>query len=932
MLCPDPESLAQLASASGEDRAAVADHAAACESCRAVLVVLFESSSAGSSPESVATMPDYTSGEQAPRTVDRYRIVRRLGAGGMGVVYAARDPELGRDLAIKMLHRGAPAARLRREAQALARLSHPNVVGVHDVGEHDGQVFVAMELVDGMNLRQWLVAKHTPAEILRVLCAAARGIIAAHAAGLVHRDLKPDNIFVATGGEVLVGDFGLACDVEEEPEMTRPAAMPATELTLTGTVLGTPAYMAPEQARGAATESSDQFSFCVTAYEALFGTRPFAGKTFDELQASIAAQTIAPPPRGHGVSAGVERTLLRGLRKDPAERFPSMTALLDEIEPRARRWPYVLLGTGAVGAAIVTTLLLTRGAAAPDVDAACAPTATMIDGAWGPAKRQALKIALTAQGQLPDTLVELERRLDRYAAGWTTERRAACVAEVTQRATPPQLAGRRACLEMRKSNLEVTVASMIAGKTGDVFETWHRVTSLVPAASCAGDDAIRLSSGGAEHQALMRDLALAASTDEADLAAVAQRAEAAKDLPAVLEIELTRASDALDRSRVVLADTSLERARPIAESLDAPSTRVRALALSARSLCVQGRAAEADRFLAMATAGAARLRAAENEADLDEVFGARTECMYRRADNAPLVPLLLERITEMQGRYGREGLEEAQLRWRLGQVYLALGRPEDAKRESRAAHRIEIRFAKADEAAAATEEQLALESLQDNDLDGAVEHQRRTVEILETMGSPELLSRVTVLADFLDLADQNQAAIASYTRVIDMAPATFTAKDEDAAVAHVEALDNRGWIFARSGDVVRASADFKAANEAATRVQRPDLATSAQIGLGRTLVALGEHERAVRVLRPALAVYGKDTDRPAPRLGHAQFALAQALWETGDHPAAIALARDAEATSAAALVRVKAAPIARNFVHYSADLLASIERWRDTHR
>ncbi len=926
MLCPDPEVLAQVASASGDERAAIADHAAACESCRAVLGVLFDSSGM----ETVATEPDHTSGEQAPQKIDRYRILRRLGAGGMGVVYAARDPELDRDLAIKMLHRDAPAARLRREAQALARLSHPNVVAVHDVGEHDGHVFVAMALVDGMNLRQWLAAKQTTADILRALCAAARGIIAAHAAGLIHRDLKPDNIFVATGGDVLVGDFGLACDAEEEPTLVRPAVMAALELTLTGTVLGTPAYMAPEQARGAATEQSDQFSFCVTAYEALFGTRPFPGKTFDELQTSITDGTIAPPPRKHTVPAAVERTLRRGLRADPAERFPSMTALLADLEPRSRRWPYVALGTGAVGAAIVTTLLLTRGAAAPDVDAACKATTAMIDPVWGPSQRHALGAALSSQGHLPDTLVELERRLDRYAAGWTTQRRAACVAEVTARATPAQIAGRLACLETRKSNLEVTIASMIAGRTGDVFATWKHVISLPPAAGCAGDDAARLSSGGVEHQALMRDLALAVTGEGVELGTVTRRAEAANDLPAVLEIALTRARDALDRAKVVEADAALERARPLAEQLDAPSTRVRALALSARSLCIQGRSSEADRFLAMATAGAARLRHEEYEAEIDEVFDARTECMYRRGDNVPLVPLLVQRITEVQRRYGREGLEESQLRWRLGQAYVSLARSDDAQRESRTAQRIEMRFVKADKAAAALEDGLALEALQNNDLDGAIVHQRRTVELFATLNAPELAASLADLADFYDISGDPSAAVAAYNRLIDLIPAKSA--DETAATMRIEALDNRGWIRIRTGDTANAAADFQAVIDTATRLERADLVTSAQIGLGRTWVAMGEYERGVRVLRPAVEIYGRKSDRSSSRLGLAQFALAKALWETRDHVAATALARDAEASIAAGLAAAKASPLGRKLVPLSEATLADVEHWRDAHR
>ncbi|HUJ59549.1 MAG TPA: serine/threonine-protein kinase, partial [Kofleriaceae bacterium] len=399
MGCPAPERLAQLAGTGGdpEERARVADHAASCRSCHAALALLVEATVAapGEPPEL--------------ERVGRYVIKRRLGAGGMGVVYQASDPELGRDVAIKMLRRGAPAARLRREAQALARLDHRNVVAVHDVGEHDGQVFVAMALVDGETLRAWLRTPRTTAQILDVLARAGRGIAAAHAAGLVHRDLKPDNIFVARDGEVLVGDFGLARTSDDDDAET-PAELgaAATNLTMTGTVLGTPAYMAPEQAEGLATARSDQFSFCVTAWEALFGARPFAGATFDQLIDSVRAERFAEPAAPRKLPPRLVAALRRGLRADPGARFPDLGPLLAALAPRRRtRWA---LGAAALaGAAIaVGALALAPSHHAPD----CRAAGDAIRTVWTPERRAAVTRALHDAGATDAGADELAGRLD----------------------------------------------------------------------------------------------------------------------------------------------------------------------------------------------------------------------------------------------------------------------------------------------------------------------------------------------------------------------------------------------------------------------------------------------------------------------------------------------------------------------------------------
>ncbi|NUO49616.1 MAG: serine/threonine protein kinase, partial [Polyangiaceae bacterium] len=289
--------------------------------------------------------------------VGRYKLIDRIGEGGMGVVYVAHDPELDRRVALKLL-RPEPGAeteerrtRLVLEAQAMAKLSHPNVVTVHDVGRVGEQLFLAMELVDGVTLSRFLAREAPPRrKVLELLLLAGRGLAAAHGAGLVHRDFKPDNVLVGNDGRVRVTDFGLArvsgpavmtdahLDVEGP---TRPVA-----LTATGMLIGTPAYMAPEQWRGEdADAKSDQFAFAVTLYESLFGIRPHDGATMRELATNVLAGKMRPfPPAPRWL-----RTLLeRALALDPASRFPSIDALLSELGKDRDRPQRIALSVGGM--------------------------------------------------------------------------------------------------------------------------------------------------------------------------------------------------------------------------------------------------------------------------------------------------------------------------------------------------------------------------------------------------------------------------------------------------------------------------------------------------------------------------------------------------------------------------------------------------------
>ena len=299
--------------------------------------------------------------------IGRFTVLRRLGMGGMGVVFSAYDEALDRKVAIKVLHPRANdssrgTVRMRREAQAMARVSHPNVVQIYEVGQYEGQLFIAMEFMQGQTLDAWLVdgvedgapdgSADRPAqapprswrEILDVHVQAGRGLAAAHAAGLVHRDYKPSNVLVSSDGRARVLDFGLVCRgdgaVPEDygAELTiesvpgRPRETMDERLSTDDVLIGTPAYMSPEQFMNHAVDArSDQFSFCVTLYQALYGTHPFASPTTAAQLLRTMQNEVAPPPPSAGVPAWLRAALLRGLRYEPGERWPSMDALLDAL-------------------------------------------------------------------------------------------------------------------------------------------------------------------------------------------------------------------------------------------------------------------------------------------------------------------------------------------------------------------------------------------------------------------------------------------------------------------------------------------------------------------------------------------------------------------------------------------------------------------------
>ncbi|MGE5182246.1 MAG: protein kinase domain-containing protein, partial [Acidobacteriota bacterium] len=338
--CPSDEQLVRMVEGAlaDESLAHLEQHVAGCERCAAL----------------VGELGAVGRGEQ-PRSVGRYQLDRRIAAGGMGEVWAAWDPQLERDVAIKLVKPeraddSTERERLLREARALAKLTHPNVLAVHDVGEQDGEVFLATELVPGDTLASRGGASCDWRALARLYVQAARGLAAAHAVGLVHRDVKPANLLVGADGRVRVGDFGLAVKETRESGPIDPAGLTVRsdartardpQVTAPGAIAGTPAYMAPEQRLGVPPDARcDQFALCVALVEGSCGRRPAAAIEPAQLIAFVSERRAREP------ELDAMCTLLsRGLAFEPDERFESMTALADAMED--------VVGKPSVGAVAV---------------------------------------------------------------------------------------------------------------------------------------------------------------------------------------------------------------------------------------------------------------------------------------------------------------------------------------------------------------------------------------------------------------------------------------------------------------------------------------------------------------------------------------------------------------------------------------------------
>jgi tetratricopeptide (TPR) repeat protein/predicted Ser/Thr protein kinase len=833
--------------------------------------------------------------EQAiPDRVGRFIPLKVLGQGGMGVVFAAYDPGLDRKVALKLLATGESTdletgrVRLLREAQAMARVSHPHVIPVFEVGTWGEQVFVAMEFVDGGTLRSWLEERpRSWREVLEKFLAAGQGLAAAHAAGVVHRDFKPANVLVSQGGRVYVTDFGLARRVsapliEEMAARREQVAAPGGTLALDepltahGLVMGTPNYMSPEQFRGEVLDArSDQFSFCAALYRALYNARPFdpnrmseaaAGRDPARAQAGSSVQAtvnlrsggaapaflIQEPPHEAKVPAWVRSAVMRGLSLHPDGRFPSMEALLEalsqeRLQARSRRW--------AGAASLAGMVLLGVGGVTYWQAQVCAGAEQPMAEIWGAGTRQKVEASFRATGSplAQEMFQRASRVLDQYTASWARQSTEACEAtRVRQVQTEALLSQQVVCLERRRKDLQALVKVLAEVDSKGVEKSLDAVHALPSPRDCADLEALseqqarpadperraeleQLEGQLAEVKALLDMNRYPAALEQVQQ--LAPRVLATGYLPLVAELRFH------EGWLQALLGKKDEGARLLEQAVfDAETGRADRLEISIlnKLLFVEGersRFEEAERWARWGEATARRLG---GEPVLE------SDLLVNRAN----VALLRE-----QPKEARELLAQARA---LQEQVLEPGHPKRARVTFTLGVTL-LRLGETEQAAAMLEEALrqteaAVGSLH---LDTARRHQALSMALREKK-------------DFARALEHAQASVTTHKALL--------------AADHLkiaEALDEQGMSLlglARYDEALRVYEEALAGKRQRLPPDHDDLHYSYD-GVGQALLGLGRTREAIETLRQALTFTGV----PPEMLGESGFALARALRQEGRH-------------------------------------------------
>ncbi|MEZ4401280.1 MAG: serine/threonine-protein kinase [Kofleriaceae bacterium] len=826
-------------------------HLDRCDGCRELVALAARGSDGHDAPASDALRPG--------DAIGRYLVLDRLGAGAMGVVYAAHDRELDRQVALKLVRPDAvgaaaagavlaagtdPArASVLREAQAMARLQHPNVVTVHDVGTDGDRVFVAMELVAGATLRAWAVGRPWR-ERLACLVAVGRGLAAAHAAGVIHRDVKPDNVIVDDAGRPRLGDFGLA-RAEAAPAASGGGAL-ATTLTQVGAVIGTPVYMAPEQLRGEpATAASDQFALAVTAWECLFGARPFAGHDLAALRDAIARGPSAPERRG--VPAAVERALRTALAPAPGARHASVAALVAAIDLRPRR-RWLWLAPAVAAAAAATVVMAVRAPAAPPDP--CRTAADALAPTWSAAVATALATRLTT----PEHRAALAK-LDAWAGRWRVARRDVCEAgRVRGEASAALVDVRSACLARGRGELAALVATVGATDADALTDLGAAVGALTDPDACATSPA----------------LALLAPVPVAQRAAVAEVERAA----AVLQARLVTAAAIApaDGAALVAAATATGHAPTIATA-----HLVHAALLRRAGQAVAGDRAARDAVVAAvgghddlgaARAWIERVGAAGDRRDLDAVdeWAQLATAAVKRVDDPPAL------VARLQHDIGLLAMNRGELTRARAELTRAL-----SARQTLAAGRPDLDVAR-------TLSALGHVARLSDELDQAEELFRQAIAIeaqVVSPASPELTRDHHNLAGVLRLQGRLDEAEAAYRHTLDLRLATLGPDHPDVGLSH----NSLGLVALERGRYDVAAVELAEARRVLAAVDHGELpAVLANLGL----LAVEQHRyaAALPLLADAIDRYRVTLPARHARLTRALLDATRAALGLGDRAGA----------------------------------------------
>jgi tetratricopeptide (TPR) repeat protein/predicted Ser/Thr protein kinase len=841
--CPDANVVDQFVSGrlATDAAGAVERHAARCDACRELLSGLaraLETTVAGGEREG-QDAPDDPPARLPALIADRYRLLRPLGSGGMSVVYAAHDPVLGRDVALKLLRAEARAAvgrltsreaRLLREARLMARLTHPNVVAVHDVGLHAERVFVAMELVDGVTLGDWLRTPRRRSELLRVFVDAARGLDAAHRAGVLHRDFKPDNVLIGADGRARVTDFGLARTGGEGPSL--PDALVAGDLTVSGAVLGTPVYMSPEQFRGEpATPKSDQFSFCVALWEALFGARPFSGNTYDQLKESVIGGRMESPAARARVPRWLRGALARGLETAPAARHASMSALIQILTERPRRARRIAVAAAGV-------LLLAGGALAGHGlagDSAPGPTCDgagrRFDAVWTAGRRADIARAFAATGRIyaGPSAVEVSRALDGYRGRWVAAATEACRETRLSHQQPERVFELRAvCLERRLGEVRALV-DVLGQADGAAVDRAANAVAALPAV----DDCVDVATLSAEAPLPANPVARAAIEELEKALAHARVAKAAGRYPEALEVARATAT-----AGGVLGYRPLEaEALLLQGELEMSASRN-----EARETLLQA--------VLAAEAGKHDRVAARGWADLYFQVG------YVEADDAE-APAFARHARATLDRIGGDQEIGAMLERALGAVAAYQNRVDQAiVHFERALAAIERLRGPDDPAVAAALDNLGMALLAHHDLERADAAHRRALAIRERALGPDHPTVAETLQNLGNVAaerDQLTEAEPLLRRALAIRERSLPAGEIDVATA----LADLARVVSAAGRPAEALALDQRAADIVERAfgDRHPLLGHIVDNTGHVLVRLGRHQEAIAAFRRARAVF-----------------------------------------------------------------------------
>jgi len=825
-------------------RADVEAHLASCSACAEIVTWAAADLAHASRAPGQEGQPFV--GQLAPGArVDRYQVLGPIGRGGMGEVYAAYHPDLDRRIALKIVYESSAGsaerrARLLREARTIAKLSHPNVIVVHDAGTVGERVYIAMEFVDGDTLDDWVrAAPRSWQEILDVFVATGRGLAAAHAAGIVHRDFKPQNVMIGKDGSVRVMDFGLArlvrgdLDTGAFAQETREAAASnerapeGFRVTKTGALLGTPAYMAPEQWRGEPTDArADQFSFCVALYEALYGLRPALSHLGQDLEAANPEGAGARRPSS--VPAWLRAAALRGLAADREKRFESMDQLLAALTRGRTRAQRRFTGAG-IGLAVA---LLAFGAwrLSPTRRFDCKPPADRIAAAWSPGdppdgRRQSIRAAILNSGHPEATSIwgELSSALDTYVGKWSAMYKETCEAtHLRGEQSEEVLDLRMRCLNENLDEVRATTDVLLTADRTAVSHIQAAVSELTPVARCSDLRALRA--------------AVTLPRDDKTFQAVQTLQSSIRDLQALYD--LGRYRTALDAAIALRPKVEATRYIPLLADL---------LQLIGGIKVGIAEPADTEATLKesffMATRARNDLAAAKSAANLIWVTGYR-EGRYEESGNWwSIANALLDRMDSGQVRVRAWAMNnEATVLVRTGEFEKA----RDLFQKALALKVEALGPDHPDVAGGLSNLGLALMSL--GDLSEALKAQDRAARILPR--NSDLLSEVLV---------------------------------------------NRGQVLFELGRYAEAEKSLTEGLQGGERGSGPSSMAVADslTTLGEIKLAVGEPSTAVSYLERSLRVReGKESD-PIPA-AQARFALARALWASGgDRTRSLSLARSA---------------------------------------